>query len=126
KEIEFEKFRIQKEAIDIKREQANLYERIFTVFHPILTEQMKLKKSEIETSSEVENQRKEYVQTSAEIEKLKEEIQKLKECFEQLPEKKKEALDMELMIQILAFEQEILTKSERTKKGILAVQEVKT
>lgn len=126
KEIEFEKFRIQKEAIDKKREQANLYERIFTVFHPILTEQMKLKKSEIEISSELENQRKEYIQTSAEIENLKEEIQKLKEDFEQLPEKKKEALDLELLIQILAFEQEILTKSERTKKGILAVQEVKT
>lgn len=124
KKIDFEKVLIQKVDIDQRQIEMNRYELIFNEFYQIIENQTKAKNQLVEKSNIVETQQKQLALIENQIKEVSTQIELFKEDYEALPTKRKEEIDLELIVQILDFTQEIEKLKERTAKGLKEVEEV--
>lgn len=124
KKNDFEKLKEQKTEVDILEQKTEKYDLIFRVFNPILNEKTKLEKEINEQLIAKENQIKLLQQTEKDFEIVKQQLEEIQPKFEKLNETKTEENDLNLILQMLKFSEEIETLKTRTQKGSDKVKEV--
>lgn len=116
----------QKPQIDALEAQAELYDRTFRIFNPLITEKNRLSKGIIEKRSERESQIKALQETEVVFNTIKDQLTALEPKFKALEQSRIQENDLNLIIQILKFSEEIKILNERTQKGSEKVAEVNT
>lgn len=124
KKTDFEKLKEQKTEVDILEQKTEKYDLVFRVFNPILNEKTKLEKEINEQLIAKENQIKLLQQTEKDFEIVKQQLEEIQPKFEKLNETKTEENDLNLILQMLKFSEEIETLKTRTQKGSDKVKEV--
>ncbi|WP_336689809.1 MULTISPECIES: AAA family ATPase [unclassified Chryseobacterium] len=114
----------QKAEIDLLEAQTDLYDRISRIFNPLLSEKEKLSKEISGKQSEAEQQNKIVQETALEFNTVKEHISSLQPKFETLEQSKIQENDLNLILQILKYSDEVKNLKERTQKGSKEVNEV--
>ncbi|CAD7801965.1 Nuclease SbcCD subunit C [Chryseobacterium aquaeductus] len=124
KKSDFEKLKSQKTNIDILETKTELFDQVFRVFNPLITEKNKLQKEIKSYQKDEENQIKILSETETEFKSLTEKLSAILPKFEVLEQSKIQENDLNLMVQMLKFSDEIEILRDRTKKGSEKVQEV--
>ena len=124
KKTDFEKLKEQKTEVDILEQKTEKYDLVFRVFNPILNEKTKIEKEINEQLIAKENQIKLLQQTEKDFEIVKQQLEEIQPKFEKLNETKTEENDLNLILQMLKFSEEIETLKTRTQKGSDKVKEV--
>ncbi|KAA2217566.1 SbcC/MukB-like Walker B domain-containing protein [Chryseobacterium sediminis] len=120
----FSKLSEEKPQIDALEAQTELYDRVFRLFNPLIIEKNKLSKEIVEKQKEREQQIKAWQETEKDFIIIKEQLSTLEPRFKVLDQLRIQENDMNLIIQILKFSEEIKTLNERTQKGSEKVKEV--
>ncbi|WP_223606756.1 AAA family ATPase [Chryseobacterium sp. OSA05B] len=111
----------QMDALEVKTE---LYDRVFRIFNPLINEKNKLSK-EVEAK---QTERELQVKTLQEIEKdfkaITEQLNVLEPQFKALEQSRAQENDLNLIVKILTFSNEIKALKDRTQKGSEKVKEV--
>ncbi|WP_282628543.1 AAA family ATPase [Empedobacter sedimenti] len=124
KKIDFEKVSVQKNEMDQRKLEIERYELIFNAFSQLLENNKKVSNEIEEKSISVENQQKQLALIENQIKEISTQIEAIKNDYEALPIKRKEETDLELIVQILTFSEEIEKLKARTAKGLKEVDEV--
>lgn len=124
KKIEFEKVSVKKDEMDQLKVEIERYELIFNAFSQFLENHKKVSNQIEEKSNSVENQQKQLILIENQIKEISNQIEAIKTDYEALPIKRKEETDLELIVQILTFSEEIEKLKVRTAKGLREVEEV--
>ncbi len=124
KKIEFEKVSVQKDQMDQRKLEIERYELIFNAFSQLLENHKKVSNQIEEKSISVENQQKQLTLIENQIKEISNQVEAIKTDYETLPIKRKEETDLELIVQILTFSEEIEKLKARTAKGLKEVEEV--
>lgn len=120
----FSKLSEEKPQMDALETQAELYDRTFRLFNPLIIEKNKLSKEIMEKRNEREQQIKSWQETEKVFTVIKEQLTALEPQFKALEQSKSQENDMNLIIQVLKFTEEIKILNERTQKGSEKVKEV--
>lgn len=120
----FSKLSEEKPQMDALEIQAELYDRIFRIFNPLIIEKNKLSKEIASKRNEKEQQIKDWQETERAFNTVKEQLMTLEPQFKALEQSRIQENDLNLIIQILKFSEEITILNERTRKGSEKVKEV--
>lgn len=120
----FSKLSEEKPQMDALEIQAELYDRIFRIFNPLIIEKNKLSKEIASKRDEKEQQIKDWQETERAFNTVKEQLMTLEPQFKALEQSRIQENDLNLIIQILKFSEEITILNERTRKGSEKVKEV--
>ncbi|WP_114820951.1 AAA family ATPase [Chryseobacterium sp. KLBC 52] len=120
----FNKLSEEKSPMDALEAQAELYDRIFRLFNPLIIEKNKLSKEISDKRNEKEQQIKIQQETEKAFTIIKEQLTALEPKFKALEQSRIQENDLNLIIQILKFSEEIKVLNERTQKGSEKVKEV--
>ncbi|OCK53105.1 hypothetical protein BA768_00675 [Chryseobacterium sp. CBo1] len=124
KKSDFEKLTQQKSEIDILETKTELYDSVFRIFTPLVSEKNKLAKEIYEQQKSKEQQFKILQETEIQFENTKNKLSAIQPKYEALHQSKIQENDLSLILQMLKFSDEIETLKERTKKGSEKVKEV--
>lgn len=124
KRSDFEKLIQEKSKIDILEVKTEIYDKVFRIFTPLVSENTKLFKEISEQQSSKEQQFKIMQETEIQFENIKNKLSAIQPKYETLNESKIQENDLSLMLQMLKFSDEITTLKERTAKGSEKVKEV--
>lgn len=124
KKTEFEKLSQQKTEIDILEAKTELFDKIFRIFTPLISEKNKLAKEISEQQKNKEDQQKIVQETEIRFEDIKIKLSAIQPQYEALNQSKIQENDLGLILQMQRFSGEIETLKERTKKGSEKVKEV--
>lgn len=124
KKSDFEKLTQQKSEIDILEIKTELYDSVFRIFTPLISDKNKLAKEISEQQKSKEQQFKIFQETEIQFENIKNKLSAIQPKYEALHESKIQENDLSLILQMLRFSDEIETLKERTKKGSEKVKEV--
>ncbi|MDH6252253.1 exonuclease SbcC [Chryseobacterium sp. H1D6B] len=124
KKKSFEELNLQKPKIDSLEIQTALYERVFKAFNPLLVERNKLSAEITAKQKNKEDQIKSLQEIEITFNKIKEHLTALQPKFDALNQSKTEANDLDLILQMIQFSEDIKTLKERTKNGSDKVKEV--
>ncbi|WP_312391546.1 AAA family ATPase [Chryseobacterium sp.] len=124
KKENFSNLSAQKAEIDILETKTDLYDRVSRIFNPLLVEKNKLSKEISVKQSDAEKQNTTVKQTEAQFHSIKEQLTAIQPKFEALEQSKIQENDLNLILQILNYSDEIKKLKERTQKGSKEVQEV--
>lgn len=114
----------EKPQIDALEAQAELYDRTFRLFNPLIIEKNKLSKEISDKRNEKEQQVKNWQETEKAFNIIKEQLTVLEQQFKALEQSRIQENDLNLIIQIMKFSEEIKILNERTQKGSEKVKEV--
>ncbi|RLJ23452.1 exonuclease SbcC [Chryseobacterium sp. 7] len=120
----FNKLSEEKPQIDALEAQAELYDRTFRLFNPLIIEKNKLSKEISDKQKEKEQQIKSWQETEKAFNVIKEQLAVLEPQFKALEQSRIQENDLNLIIQIIRFSEEIKVLNERTQKGSEKVKEV--
>lgn len=126
KKEKFSGLSAQKQQIDAQEVQAELYDKVFRTFSPLMAEDQKLAKEISEQKAEQEKQIKLAVQTETDFNTVKQQLTALQPQFDQLDQSKTQENDLLLILQMLGYSADITTLKDRTAKGKTMVEEVET
>ncbi|WP_210148828.1 AAA family ATPase [Chryseobacterium scophthalmum] len=124
KKSEFEKLNQQKKEIDILETKTEVFDKVFRIFTPLISEKNKLQKEISEQQKNKETQFKIVQETEIRFENLKNKLSAIQPKYEALNQSKTQENDLSLILQMQKFSVEIETLKERTKKGSEKVKEV--
>lgn len=124
KKTEFEKLNQQKTEIDILEAKTELFDKIFRIFTPLISEKNKLAKEISDQQKHKEDQLKIVQETEIRFEDIKIKLSAIQPQYEALNQSKIQENDLGLILQMQRFSGEIETLKERTKKGSEKVKEV--
>ncbi|WP_265429992.1 AAA family ATPase [Chryseobacterium sp. YIM B08800] len=124
KKSEFEKLNQQKTEIDILETKTEVFDKVFRIFTPIISEKNKLQKEISEQQKNKENQFKIVQETEIRFENVKNKLSAIQPKYEALNQSKIQENDLSLILQMQKFSGEIETLKERTKNGSEKVKEV--
>ncbi|WP_267404336.1 MULTISPECIES: SbcC/MukB-like Walker B domain-containing protein [unclassified Chryseobacterium] len=124
KKENFSNLSAQKAEIDILETQTDIYDRVSRIFNPLLAEKDKLSKEISAKRSDAEKQNTTVKKTEAQFHFIKEQLTAIQPKFEALEQSKIQENDLNLIVQILNYSDEIKKLKERTQKGSKEVQEV--
>lgn len=124
KKTEFEKLNQQKTEIDILEAKTELFDKIFRIFTPLISERNKLAKEISDQKKYKEDQLKIVQETEIRFEDVKNKLSAIQPKYEALNQSKIQENDLGLILQMQRFSGEIETLKERTKKGSEKVKEV--
>lgn len=124
KKTEFEKLNQQKTEIDILEAKTELFDKIFRIFTPLISEKNKLAKEISDQQKHTEDQLKIVQETEIRFEDIKIKLSAIQPQYEALNQSKIQENDLGLILQMQRFSGEIETLKERTKKGSEKVKEV--
>lgn len=120
----FSKLSEEKPQMDALEAQAELYDRTFRLFKPLIIEKDKLSKEISDKRNEKEQQIKSWQETEKAFTIIKEQLTALEPQFKALEQSRIQENDLNLIIQVLKFSEEIKVLNERTQKGSEKVKEV--
>ncbi|WP_102979257.1 SbcC/MukB-like Walker B domain-containing protein [Chryseobacterium scophthalmum] len=126
KKSEFEKLNQQKKEIDILETETELFDKVFRIFTPLISEKNKLQKEISQQQKNKETQFKIVQETEIRFENIKNKLSAIQPKYEALNQSKTKENDLSLILQMQKFSGEIETLKERTKKGSEKVKEVET
>ncbi|MBM7417620.1 MULTISPECIES: AAA family ATPase [Chryseobacterium] len=126
KKSEFEKLNQQKKEIDILETKTEVFDKVFRIFTPLISEKNKLQKEISEQQKNKETQFKIVQETEIRFEDVKNKLSAIQPKYEALNQSKTQENDLSLILQMQKFSGEIETLKERTKKGSEKVKEVET
>ncbi|KIC61604.1 AAA family ATPase [Chryseobacterium taiwanense] len=124
KKTNFEQLTLQKAKIDLLATQTETYDRTFRVFTPLISEKNKLEKEISDQQKNKEDHSKTLQQTEIQAENIKHKLIVIQPKYDALPESKVQENDLNLILQMLKFSEEIEILKERTEKGSKKVKEV--
>jgi len=124
KKTEFEKLNQQKTEIDIVEAKTELFDKIFRIFTPLISERNKLAKEISDQQKHKEDQLKIVQETEIRFEDIKIKLSAIQPQYEALNQSKIQENDLGLILQMQRFSGEIETLKKRTKKGSEKVKEV--
>lgn len=124
KKSEFEKLNQQKKEIDILETKTEVFDKVFRIFTPLISEKNKLQKEISEQQKNKETQFKIVQETEIRFEDVKNKLSAIQPKYEALNQSKTQENDLSLILQMQKFSGEIETLKERTKKGSEKVKEV--
>jgi len=124
KKTEFEKLNQQKTEIDILEAKTELFDKIFRIFTPLISEKNKLAKEISDQKKYKEDQLKIVQETEIRFDDIKIKLSAIQHQYEALNHSKIQENDLGLILQMQRFSGEIETLKERTKKGSEKVKEV--
>lgn len=124
KKSEFDKLNQQKKEIDILETKTEVFDKVFRIFTPIISEKNKLQKEISEQQQNKETQFKIVQETEIRFEDVKNKLSAIQPKYEALNQSKIQENDLSLILQMQKFSGEIETLKERTKKGSEKVKEV--
>ncbi|PRA97697.1 exonuclease SbcC [Chryseobacterium sp. MYb7] len=114
----------EKPQMDALEAQAELYDRTFRLFNPLIIEKNKLSKEISDKRNEKEQQIKIWQETEKAFNLIKEQLTALEPQFKALEQSRIQENDLNLIIQIMKFSEEVKILNERTQKGSEKVKEV--
>lgn len=126
KKEDFKKLSLEKNDIDILETKTELFDLVYRVFNPLINEQNKLQKEIEFHQKNKENETKILTETEKQFNSLTEQLTVISPKFQALHQSKIQENDLNLILQMLNFSDEITVLKERTKKGSEKVQEVET
>lgn len=124
KKSEFEKLNQQKKEIDILETKTEVFDKVFRIFTPIISEKNKLQKEISKQQQNKETQFKIVQETEIRFEDVKNKLSAIQPKYEALNQSKIQENDLSLILQMQKFSGEIETLKERTKNGSEKVKEV--
>jgi len=124
KKTDFEKLSIQKTNIDELETKTELFDKVFRIFIPLITEKNKLQKEISEQQKNKEHQFKNLQETQAKSEDIKNKLAAILPKFQALQQSKIQENDLSLILKMLEFSDDIKTLKIRTEKGSEKVKEV--
>lgn len=120
----FRNLSVQKPEIDATEVRTELFEKVFRIFNPLITEKSKLQN---EITSQQKNKHLEsekLKETESRFDLVKEQLSAIFPKFEALDQSKIQENDLSLILQMLQYSKEIEALRMRTKKGSEKVKEV--
>lgn len=124
KKSEFEKLNQQKKEIDILETKTEVFDKVFRIFTPLISEKNKLQKEISEQQKNKETQFKIVQETEIRFEDVKNKLSTIQLKYEALNQSKTQENDLSLILQMQKFWGEIETLKARTKNGSEKVKEV--
>ncbi|REC57132.1 SMC family ATPase [Chryseobacterium piscium] len=124
KKSEFEKLNSQKVTFDELEIKTELFDKVFRIFTPLISEKNKLQKEISDQQKHKEDQLKIVQETEIRFEDIKIKLSAIQPQYEALNQSKIQENDLGLILQMQRFSGEIETLKERTKKGSEKVKEV--
>ncbi|WBV59804.1 SMC family ATPase [Chryseobacterium camelliae] len=124
KKTDFEKLEQQKAEIDVLDQKTEIYDRVFRIFTPLLSEKSKLEKEISDQQKNKESQFAILQETNIQFENIKNKLLVIQPKYEALNTSKVQENDLSLILQMLKFSGEIKTLKERTENGSKKVKEV--
>lgn len=124
KKFDFEKLSLQKTEVDELEIKTELFDKVFRIFTPIITEKNKLENEISEQLKNKENQFKILQETEARFEDIKSKLAAILPKFEALEQSKIQENDLSLILKMLEYSDDIKTLKIRTEKGSEKVKEV--
>ena len=118
------KLEIQKIEVDDLEQKTEKYEQVFKVFNPLLSEKWKLEKLQAVQAEDQMQQKKILEKIESEFTRVKKDLETILPQFKALEENKIQEHDLNLIVQMLAFSEEIKKLKDRTKNGGEKVNEV--
>lgn len=126
KKNQLEKQTQDKVEIDILEAKTELFDKIFRIFTPLISEKNKLTKEISEQQKNKEHQFKILQETEIRFENIKNKLLAIQPQYESLNQSKIQENDLVLILQMQKFSGEIETLKERTENGTKKVKEVET
>ena len=126
KKEDFKKLSLEKNDIDILETKTELFDLVYRVFNPLINEQNKLQKEIEFHQKNKENEATILAETEKQFNSLTEQLTAISPKFQALHQSKIQENDLNLILQMLSFSDEIKVLKDRTKKGSEKVQEVET
>lgn len=120
----FNQLAVQKPEIDALEIKTDLYDRVFRVFNPLIIEKNKLSKEIKDQQTEKENHVKVVQETEKKFNAVREQLIILEPKFKALEQSRIQENDLNLIVNILKFSEEIKVLNQRTLKGSEKVTEV--
>lgn len=120
----FNQLSVQKPEIDALEIKTDLYDRVFRVFNPLIIEKNKLSKEIKDQQTEKENHVKVVQETEKKFNAVREQLVILEPKFKALEQSRIQENDLNLIVNILKFSEEIKVLNQRTLKGSEKVTEV--
>jgi len=124
KRSDFEKLTQKKSEIDILETKTEIYDKVFRIFTPLISENNKLLKEISEQQRNREQQFKIMQETEIQSENIRNKLYAIQPKYEALHQSKIQENDLSLILQMLKFSEEITALKERTTKGSEKVKEV--
>ncbi|MBW7676075.1 AAA family ATPase [Chryseobacterium chendengshani] len=124
KKSDFGKLTLQKADIDALEIKTELFEKVFRIFTPIISEKNKLQKEISEQKQNEAYQLKILQETKVKFENIKNKLAAILPKFEALDQSKIQENDLGLIIKMLQFSDDIKSLRIRTEKGSEKVKEV--
>ncbi|KQS94175.1 SMC family ATPase [Chryseobacterium sp. Leaf394] len=124
KKFDFEQLSLQKTEVDELEIKTELFDKVFRIFTPIISEKNKLEKEISEQLKNKENQFKILQETDARFEDIKSKLAAILPKFEALEQSKIQENDLSLILKMLEYSDDIKTLKIRTEKGSEKVKEV--
>lgn len=118
------KLEIQKIEVDDLEKKTEKYDQVFKVFNPLLSEKRKLEKLQAGQAEDQTQQKKILEKIEGEFTRVKKDLETISPQFKALEENKIQEHDLNLIVQMLAFSEEIKKVKDRTKNGGEKVNEV--
>ena len=118
------KLEIQKIEVDVLEKKTEKYDQVFKVFNPLLSEKLKLEKLQAVQVEDQTQQKKILEKIEGEFTRVKKDLETISPQFKALEENKIQEHDLNLIVQMLAFSEEIKKVKDRTKNGGEKVNEV--
>ncbi|MCE3075460.1 AAA family ATPase [Chryseobacterium gwangjuense] len=124
KKSDFEKLIQKKTEIDVLDQKTEIYDRVFRIFTPLLSEKSKLEKEISDQQKNKESQFTILQETNTQFENIKNKLLVIQPKYEALNESRIRENDLSLILQMLKFSGEIEILKERTENGSKKVKEV--
>ena len=118
------KLEIQKIEVDVLEKKTEKYDQVFKVFNPLLSEKLKLEKLQAVQVEDQMQQKKNLEKIEGEFTRVKKDLETISPQLKALEENKIQEHDLNLIVQMLAFSEEIKKVKDRTKNGGEKVNEV--
>ncbi|WP_313578032.1 SMC family ATPase [Chishuiella sp.] len=125
KKDEFNHLTEQKIEVDKQQIQLQEYETVYQAFHQLLYDFSKTEKEIQVNQSNNESLKKELILLENELSTLSEKINEIKPEFENLPKKRQEENDLQLIDECISLQKSIDDNKIRTENGLKKVEEVK-
>jgi len=124
KKEQFAEFNSQKPAIDQKKTELEIYERVYKTFNQLLVDSKKYEVEVQEKSDQLTKDKALLQNSEAELIKIKAAINAIKPYVDDLPNKRLQENDLDFIAKIIQFTIDVVELKNRTSNGEIKVHEI--
>lgn len=117
KNEEFERYKQRLPEIKKRESEAELYDRLFKLFSQDLSKLKELKQELSDNGLEQENLSKKLLYLKSSLEEKRKSIDSIASYHKQLPQKRNEESDLQLVVKVIEASAKIAANADRYKKG---------